>query len=120
MSANTYAVLIKEDGSAIRQPLSSDLDTQVTQLQEYVAGFFEFVRINSVLDEGAITMAVNDEGRLRPMNENITASRLAGQIIAGPAVLMPAPTPEGDVVGFDNDTATEVLYAVGLINEAPF
>lgn len=120
MSANTYAVLIREDGSAIRQPLSSDLDKQVDELQKYVDGYFEFVKVKSVLDEGVITMAVNDEGRLRPMKENLTATVVAGQFIAGPAVLMPAPTPEGDVIGFDNDTANKVLYAIGVINEPPF
>ena len=112
MSANTYAVVINEDGTMDPKRLSSDLDKQVTQLQEYVDGYFEFVRLDLKLGgELPITMAVNDEGRLRPMDENITASKLAGQVIAGPAVLVAGPTPEGDVAGFDALTTSNVMSA---------
>ena len=112
MSANTYAVVINEDGTMDGKRLSSDLDKQVTELQEYVDGWFEFVRLDLKLGgELPITMAVNDEGRLLPMNVNVTASKLANQFIAGPAVLVSGPTPEGDVVGFDAVTATNVMSA---------
>ena len=112
MSANTYAVLINEDGTMDPKRLSSSLDKQVTQLQELVDGWFEFVRLDLKLGgELPIIMAVNDEGRLRPMGVNVTASKLAGQFIAGPAVLVSGPTPEGDVVGFDAITASNVMTA---------
>ena len=46
MSANTYAVLINEDGTMDPKRLSSSLDKQVTQLQELVDGWFELVRLD--------------------------------------------------------------------------
>lgn len=104
----------------MRRDLPTDLGKQVDALQDYVNGYFEFVRMNPIVDEQPLTMAVNDEGLIVQMRENLTATVLAGQLIVGPAVVLPAPDAEGNVTGFDNPSATKMLAAIGVINEPPF
>lgn len=120
MPANTYTVLIKEDGSVIRKPLHNDVDKQLDDLQSYVGGYIEFVRMQPVLPEIPTMMVVNDEGRLNGMEMNLIASVLAGQPISGPAVLVHQADPAGNTPAFKADDAHQLLFAVAALNEPPF
>lgn len=54
------------------------------KLQVIVGGFIEVIRL------GSVDMVVNEEGRLRGLPLNLTASHAAGQPIVGDVALVPA------------------------------
>ena len=71
-----------------------EIDNTLEALQAAVDGYIETVR----LVPGRAVMIVNEEGLLRGMPHNITASLAAGTQIVGPAL----------VVGVDGDEFTDV------------
>lgn len=63
-------------------------------------------------------MLVNDEGLLRGMTMNPTASALYGELIVGPAVIMKeVMTEDGpDVGGLDLSDIYDLLYLLDMFN----
>ena len=61
----------------------TDKPPSLEEAQEFVGGYVEMVR----LPDGD-QMLVNEEGRLRHLEINHTASELAGQMIVGPAMIL--------------------------------
>ncbi len=57
----------------------------LTELQSYVGGFIEYVRLP--LGNGHKQMVVNEEGLLDGLETNDKASRIAGCLIVGNAVI---------------------------------
>jgi len=81
--AMTTAVLYEpgKRGRAIAPDNGTDFSLK--ELQEFVGGYIEMINLR-----GTEVMIVNEEGMLRRMKPNREASKIAGQPIVGPAVVM--------------------------------
>ena len=77
-----------------RSIITADIENTLEALQSVVDGYIEAV----TLVPGRAVMIVNEEGLLRGMPHNITASLAAGTQIVGPAI----------VVGVDGEDFTDV------------
>lgn len=71
-----------------------EIDNTLEALQKEVKGYIECL----TLAPGRAVMIVNEEGRLRGMTVNLSASAVAGVDIVGPAV----------VVGIDGDDFCDI------------
>ena len=59
----------------------------LAELQALAGGYIEMVRIPG--DAGRRAFFVDEDGRLKKLKPNVRASHLAGQLLAGNAVLCP-------------------------------
>jgi Domain of unknown function (DUF3846) len=62
------------------------MQARLTALQQAVGGYIEVVTIPG---ERHLLLVVNEDGRLKELPPNVTASQLAGQLIVGDVVLIP-------------------------------
>lgn len=124
--AMRYAVLLKTDGTAHLVPLPDEVSKQADVLSEQVGGLFDAVNVYN--EEGnavEFTLWVNDEGLLMGLPYNEPASELqavgyhrrgfteaqarGNSHLVGDAVLTYGPDEEGNTIGFDKDTAKELI-----------
>lgn len=71
--------LVHEDGRAE----ALEPDESLEKMQKAVKGYVEVVRLDA-----RNTLLVNEEGMLKQMPVNAVASRLAGQMLVGPVVVL--------------------------------
>ena len=87
MTTICAAVRIAVDGKiAYLVTLEDDPAEWLKTLQNAVGGYIEVVAIPS---DATLCLVVDEEGRLKELDVNETASRMAEQCIFGPAVLLP-------------------------------
>lgn len=73
---------IKATGEVIEVTPANGKDFSMEELQGFVGGYFEFVRVI-----GGLTMACNEEGVLRNLPRNGWASNIARRPIVGDVVI---------------------------------
>lgn len=71
------ATWIKTNGNRVEVEPKNGTDFQLEELKEYVDGYIE------ILFFGRMLMIVNEEGKLRNLRPNITASLMTGLTIVG-------------------------------------
>src|SRR5215831_15225353 len=109
------AVVIPVDGDPYRLDLADDEAGSLRQMQEVVGGYIEAVYVEWPLPTSGLIagmlMWVNEEGKLHGLPRNRTASLIANQVIAGNVLLTGEADPEGNEVGLDEETITDLLAA---------
>lgn len=85
-------MIINMDGSRLFEPVETDTDKQLAQLQRIVGGYIELVPYPAILDGKKAHIFVNEDGLSLGLPTNVSATGLTGGIhhIVGVAVVVPA------------------------------
>jgi Domain of unknown function (DUF3846) len=79
-------LILRVDGKQEVLAYPDSMQARLTALQQAVGGYIEVVTIPG---ERHLLLVVNEDGRLKELPPNVTASQLAGQLIVGDVVLIP-------------------------------
>lgn len=86
MKSDLNATLLLPDGTSHPCEPTQGRHWTLAELQKHVGGFIELVAVPS---QPGMVLVVDDEGNLKGLALNLTATGLAGKPIVGPAVLTP-------------------------------
>ena len=84
MATGKKAILLKADG--IRQDLTPKEKPTLKEMQDWVGGYIEIVRVN--FEGKKVPMVVNEEGLIHRLPINYQASRIAGSPIVGDVFIL--------------------------------
>ena len=105
----TYGVKVSTEGQAEVVEMGEDLVGKLGVMQEIIGGYIERI---PMLMHGVYSYWCDEEGHIKELPKNDFASYLAGQVIVGTVLMLMRPTPDGEVLTMDFETAKNACKAV--------